>query len=90
MEKLKTMLAKTRNLILLSVVLPGIYGCGGESITSLGSLFGGSGGILGIGGGGIGGGGVIELASIVNPEPATMLLVGSGIVALGYFRRKKH
>jgi len=87
-------------LFALAAALPFIYGCGGAGVGSLiGFLF-GSGGLGSIGDlallglGGIGGGiaGVTDggagLASLHQPEPATMLLLGSGIMTMSYFKAK--
>jgi hypothetical protein len=32
----------------------------------------------------------MTLAQVHNPEPATMLLMGSGVAAMAYYRRRKH
>jgi len=73
---------------MLSVLLPVVYGCGGGGgggSAALGALFGpGSGG-----GGGGGGGGGDTLATIHNPEPATLLLMGSGMAVMGLYRKHK-
>jgi len=79
--------------IVLASALPFIYGCGGGGVGSLISFLFGSGGLgsigdialIGSGGGGIIGSGA---ASLINPEPASMLLVGSGIMAMAYFKSK--
>lgn len=80
-------------LVAMAVTLPFIYGCGaGAGVGSLVGFLFGSGG-----GGGIsllasGGSDIItgasSVASLVNPEPASMLLVGSGLAAMSYFKSK--
>ena len=91
---------KYLKFIALAAALPFIYGCGaGAGIGSLvGFLFGGGGlgsigdiALLGGIGGGIGGaagGGAAGVATLIQPEPASMLLVGSGIMAMSYFKSK--
>ena len=32
---------------------------------------------------------ITQLAKVHNPEPATMVLMGSGMLAVGYLRRRK-
>ena len=89
----KTIMVRTLNFLMISV-LPLLSGCnsggGGGGGSSVGGLFSASSGSLtlgpGPGGGGPGGGG--ELASIHNPEPTTMLLVGGGMMAIAYFRNR--
>ena len=81
---------KHLKLIALALALPFIYGCGGGASSLLGFLF-GSGGSIGdivllVGGGGGGGGG--GLAGLHSPEPASMLLLGSGLMAMSYFKSK--
>jgi len=86
---------KCLKFIVLASALPFIYGCGaGGGIGSLvGFLFGSGLGsigdiaLLGSGGGGGGGGGG-GIATLVQPEPASIFLVGSGIAAMSYFRSK--
>ncbi len=93
---MKKSLLQSSKLIILAAMLPFVYGCGtGAGVGSLvGFLFGG-----GLGGGseiallgssagsalGTGGAGV---ASLVNPEPASMFLVGGGLMAMSYFKSK--
>jgi len=68
-------------------LLPLLAGCagGGSAAFGLGSLFGGGGG----------GGGIPDIisgeaiATIYQPEPASMLLMGSGLAAMAYFKNKK-
>jgi len=80
-------------LIALAAVLPFIYGCGAGVGSLVGFLFGG-GGLTGseialLGSTGVlGGGGGAGLATLSQPEPASMLLVGSGLLAMGYFKSK--
>jgi len=82
-------------LFALAAALPFIYGCGGAGVGSLvGFLFGGGGlgsigdiALLGGIGGGIAGAGG-GAAGITSPEPATMLLLGSGLMTMSYFKAK--
>lgn len=78
-------------LVLLSV--PFIAGCGGGGAAFLGSLFGASGTLLASAAGGAagaaaaaGGGGLAGGATLVQPEPATMFMMGSGMAAVAYFK----
>jgi len=78
-------------------VLPFITGCQGQILSlasAAGSLFadggggGGGGPIIPPPGGDGGGGGIVGNVGH-NPEPATMLLLGGGIIAMAYFKSKK-
>ena len=80
-------------LAILAGVLPFIYGCGsGGSGALLSFLFGAGGGFTGGGGGGGGTGCLIncgvELATLHQPEPTSMLLIGGGLAAMTYFKSK--
>jgi len=79
--------------ILMLAVLPLLVGCGGGgglAALGLGSLFGlggdsfssFSGGSLALLSGG-------PIPVLHNPEPASMLLMGSGIAAMAYFKKKR-
>jgi len=62
---------------------------GGTEIALLAAGAGGGiAGALGLGGAAGGGAGAAGIATLVQPEPASMLLVGSGLMALGYFKSK--
>lgn len=90
------------NLFVLTVVLPFVYGCGsgGGDVASLGSfLFGGGNATLMDSGNALPlelavasteAVGSAGLATIHNPEPATMLLMGSGVVAMAYVKSRKN
>ncbi|MCR4337395.1 MAG: PEP-CTERM sorting domain-containing protein [Candidatus Omnitrophica bacterium] len=77
---------------LLVLALPMIYGCGGGgggAISQLGSLFGGGSSSSSLAGGSSGGSGFGSIANIHhNPEPATMLLMGSGLALMACYRKK--
>lgn len=77
---------KVLNFLTLSVLMPYIYGCQGGGGSSA-SLLGGE---TIISGGGSGGGGGDIVGTIHNPEPTTMLLLGSGLLAMAYSRNKKN
>jgi len=82
--------SKYFKLFVLVAALPFMYGCGGGTGSLLSFLFGAGAGIgdlvcLTCGGGGGGGGGI---ATLVQPEPASMLLLGSGLAAMSYFKAK--
>ena len=82
--------------VVLAFALPFIYGCGGAGVGSLvGFLFGsGLGSIGDIALFGSSGGGALVvgagLATLTQPEPASMLLLGSGLMAMSYFKSKKN
>lgn len=88
----KTTEAKAMKALFLAVLVPLITACngggGGSALLGTGSLFSGLGG-NGDGGSGLLPGGGDEIASLTNPEPASMLLLGSGMAALTYFNHKK-
>ena len=92
---MKNLFARTANFAILFVLLPFVYGCQGGGGGPLGFL--GGGGFFGGGsnGGGsfVGGGGTFvtgeTLATIHNPEPTTMLLLGSGLAAMAFQRARK-
>ncbi|MCK5014299.1 MAG: PEP-CTERM sorting domain-containing protein [Candidatus Omnitrophica bacterium] len=86
--------SKFLKLVVLAGALPFVYGCGSGGVSSLASFLFGSTGI----GGGIallGGAaadatlGGAEVATLVNPEPASMLLIGGGLAAMTYFSSRK-
>lgn len=85
---------KCLKFVVLAAALPFIYGCGGAGIGSLvGFLFGSGLGSVGeialLGSSGSGAiAGASGVASLINPEPASMLLVGSGMMAMSYFKSK--
>ncbi|MCK5581120.1 MAG: PEP-CTERM sorting domain-containing protein [Candidatus Omnitrophica bacterium] len=82
---------KEKGFLALSVLLPFVYGCqgsgGGESgssVSGLGSSVTSSAVDLASVSSGDG------MATIVNPEPATMLLLGGGVIAMGYLKNLKN
>ena len=89
-----TRMMRTLNFLMISV-LPLLSGCneGGSGAGSVGSLFGASSDVLTLGSGPTGApgpGGGSDLASIHQPEPTTMLLVGGGMMAIAYFRNRQN
>lgn len=86
--KIKNLIAQASNFFILTVLLPVVYGCTGGGGSSVSSLLGGSVAGGASGGAGGAGGGEIALASIENPEPATMLLLGSGFIVMGYLKNR--
>ena len=77
-----------KNMLILSAMLPFVAGCGGGGLAALGlgSLFASFGG----GGGDLttllaSSGGIIPH----TPEPARMLLLGSGMATMAYFKSRK-
>ena len=87
-----TKLKQYINSAILLMLLPFIAGCGVGGLTALGSLFGG---IAGGGGGAVAlaslpssGATAAGIASIHQPEPASMLLMGGGMAALALFKCK--
>jgi len=90
--------SKYLKLVALAATLPFIYGCGaGTGVgTLIGFLFGGGGlgggeiALLGASASGLGAvGSGAGLATLHQPEPASMMLLGSGLMAMGYFKSKK-
>lgn len=92
------------NFTILSVLMPFVYGCGGGGGggSSLSGLTGGVDGGSSIGG--VDGGSTIggfntfasispdggqSLASIHNPEPATMLLISGGLAAMAFYKNRQ-
>ena len=92
---LRGLIARWLNFLTLSVFLPCIYGCqgGGSGGSPLSGLLGSASDVAAAGftGNIPGGGGDVgtSIATISNPEPTTMLLLGSGLMAMGYFKTKK-
>jgi len=87
---MKVRLNEIKKFGLLAITVPLLTGCGGGGAATLGlgSLFGFAGG--GGGGGGIiGGGGGGPIAAIVQPEPASLLLMGSGMAAMAFYKSRK-
>lgn len=89
--------SKFCKLIALAGALPFIYGCGsGGGTSALLSFL----GLGGVGSGTVGllsetfaetaftAGAATELASLHQPEPASMLLLGGGLAAMTYFRSR--
>lgn len=82
----------TLRALFVGALVPFITACnggggGGSALLGVGSLFSGSGG--GEAGPGLLPGGGEQVASLVNPEPASMLLIGSGMAAMAYVNRKR-
>jgi len=81
--------AKASNIFMFAVILPFVYGCnggGGGGTASVGSLFGGESASVAVLTDTSSGGGI---ATLHNPEPATMVLLGSGMLMMGYLRSRK-
>ena len=88
--------------ILSFLLLPCIYGCGGGGAGAgfLGGLFGGGGSSAAAGGSsiflassglassGIESGGA-AIAALHNPEPITMALFGSGMMAMAFYKNRR-
>ncbi len=86
-------LIQSLQVIGLSVLLPALYGCQGGGLGSLigsGGIFlaASSGGSSAGGAAAITGGAGSSLATLHNPEPATLMLMGSGMMVMAYARMK--
>ncbi len=81
------MVSKALFLIGFMCVMFVLSGCNEQEAGGLRSLM-GSGGLEG-GAGGAGGGGGGGVAALHNPEPTTMVLMGSGLFAFAMLMRKK-
>lgn len=90
MKKTITNLICRANVYLtFAVLLPFVYGCGGGgggSAASVGSVFTTS--TLAYAPV-EGGGSDITIATVHNPEPMTLLLLGGGMLAMGFVKNRK-
>ena len=87
MQTMKNAYAKLINFSTFSILLPFIYGC---QVGSGNSNF-----LSGFSGGGSSSGFTdsspvppADIATMHNPEPATMLLLGGGLAAMTYYRNR--
>lgn len=87
-------LVKSLRAIFVAALVPFITACnggGGGSLLGAGSLFSGlAAGDDGSGGGVLPGITGDEVGTLTNPEPASMLLVGSGMAVMAYYNNKKN
>ena len=82
---MRALYSKLMNFAIFGILLPFVYGCqlgggdGSSGLSFLGSSAGGgdSSGIVGA-----------QIATVHHPEPATMLLLGSGLAAISFYRKK--
>ena len=79
--------------IIAVLTLSGCFGGGGGGSASTGSYYAGggsySGGSSSTGGGSSSTGGGSTISTVHNPEPATVVLFGSGLIAYALFKIKK-
>lgn len=91
---MKTMYTKIASFAFISLLLLSICGCQGGGGGDLGSFFVGGDDSYADSGGGDGGGIIDDgggggIDPIVNPEPTSVLLLGSGLVAMAFYANRK-
>ena len=76
--------------VMIGVAIMAMMLCGcNEEGSGLGSLFGSDSGMTGSGSGSGSGIGSVSPTVATNPEPATVLLLGGGLIAYVFMRRSK-